>query len=58
MTEYVDGVLPLLRSEATAADIIDHLVEIEASSMGIDRSRAESERTVRLLLRWRALASR
>jgi hypothetical protein len=55
---YVSKVLSLLRSEVTEAEIVDHLVQIKACRMGIERSRADSERTVKVLLRWRALVSR
>ena len=55
---YVNAVLSLLRSEATEAEIVDYLVDVENNSMGLERARASSEEAVRLLLRWRALVSR
>ena len=55
---YVNGVLSLLRSDATESEIVDHLVDIATNSMGIERSRENSAETVELLLRWRVLVSR
>jgi len=55
---YVNGVLSLLRSDATESEIVDHLVDIETNGMGIERPRENSAETVELLLRWRVLVSR
>jgi hypothetical protein len=55
---YVNGVLSLLRSDATESEIVDHLVDIETNGMGIERPRESSAETVELLLRWRVLVSR
>ena len=55
---YVHQVMSLLRSEATEAEIVDYLVDVETNGMGLERPRAGSENAVRLLLRWRALVSR
>lgn len=55
---YVYGVLALLRSDASEAEILQHLVKIETEEMGLLGQSANSEATVQWLLRWRAFVSR